>query len=369
MKFLAVLFFLALSCKPAAEEPTDEGPPLGMILEQDGTTYAGVAIIDITPQITETYIDANNDYMFNGCHDDPDGCLDTWTDTNGNGWFDAVWIGGFGPLRPANGVHDPIYTRALVLSHNGEYIAFVTNDLVGVHARRITPARDALAEDGFGADQLIVTSSHNHQGPDTLGLWGNPILGVPGYNEDYQEFISVSIEDAVRQAAASMEAVDFRVASVDMRDVSPWFNGANFGGKNPDKISHGMIHDGRDPVVVSDQLLVMQGIGTEGTVFTLTNWSGHPETRGGDNDQISSDWVGVEREVLEDHFGGVALHMAESLGGMQSALGSELPLVEEDGTHVYQTCDATAIADDTDTECYGKDEGELRVDDDGDTVP
>jgi hypothetical protein len=108
-----------------------------------------------------------------------------------------------------------------------------------------------------------------------------------------------------------------------------------------------MVHDIRDPVVVSDQLLVLQGQGEHGTVFTWTSWSGHPEVRGGNNNDLSADWPGVSRQVLEDRYGGVAIHMPESLGGMQSALGGDIPLVDEAGQPVWDPCtndDVTAAA-------------------------
>jgi hypothetical protein len=190
-------------------------------------------------------------------------------------------------------------------------------------------------------------------------------------NPEYQAQLAADIESAVRQAAQAMVPVTLRIGSAQMRDVEPkWFNGANFGGKNPDPIMHGLIHDGRDPVVISDQLLVVQGVGSDdSTVFTLTNWSGHPETRASSNNDISSDYVATLREVIEARQGGVALHLPESLGGMQSALNGDVPLVSEDGEHLYQTCDATAVADAMDTECYGLAVGDPRVDGDGDSVP
>lgn len=321
----------------------NDPPPLGMILKKDGQVYAGAAVVDITPEITETFDDLDGDHTFEGCLDKPDGkdCqygTETFHDTNGNGRFDAVFMGGFGPMRPANEVHDPITVRAVVIAQDEQYFAFVGMDLVGLGSPRIHAARDALVADGFDGDRLIAASTHNHQGPDTMGLWGFPYdfaNPVSGMNPDYQDRVSAAIEQAVREAAGAMEAVDLRVGRVNMRDRGPWFNGSMFGGKNPTPIMHGMIHDGRDPIVVSDQLLVVQGNRPDGggTVFTWTNWSGHPETRGGDNNAISSDWVGVAREVLEAEYGGVALHMPESLGGMQSALSGDVPLVDPDGTH------------------------------------
>ena len=50
----------------------------------------------------------------------------------------------------------------------------VSLDLVGLASPRIYAARDALVADGFAGDHLLVASTHNHQGPDTMGLWGDP---------------------------------------------------------------------------------------------------------------------------------------------------------------------------------------------------
>lgn len=368
MRLLPWLLLL-MACKPETDDKVDEeGDPLGMILEDDGNVYAGAAVIDTTPEIVDTFTDLDGDNLFDGCVDDPT-CGEPFQDVNGNGVFDVVWIGGFGPLRAALGVHDPISVRAVVIAQDGEYIAMVSSDYVGLHSSRIHPARDALAAKGFDPDRLVVTSSHNHQGPDTLGLWGNPFFGVPGYDEDYQELVTQAIVDAVTEAAGKMERVDLKVAAVKMRDRSPWLNGADWGGKNPDHKVHGMVYDGRDPVVVSDQLLTFQGIGDEGVVFTATNWSGHPEAKSSENNLISADWIGYTRQALEAEFGGVALHFPESLGGMQSALHGAIPLVADDGTHVFQTCSADDVANDADVDCFGLTAGVTRVDADGDAVP
>jgi hypothetical protein len=356
----------ASSCKTDAP-PEGESTPLGMVL--DAGTWAGASSVDITPPIVETFDDANMDNLFNGCLDDPT-CGEVFDDADGDGIFEPVWIGGFGPLRPALSVHDPISVRASVIAHDGSYIAFVALDLVGLSSPRFDEARRRLAEDGFDPDRLIGSSSHNHDGPDTMGLWGNPFIGVTGRDLDYQERVTDAIEQAVREAAANMRPAELTVGRTAMRDESVWFNGSRFGGKNPREKMHGMIYDGRDPVVISDQLLVLQGNDPDSgeTIFTLTNWSGHPEVRGSDNNAISSDWVGVTRTVLEDQYGGIALHLPESLGGMQSALNGDLPLVLADGTHVFQTCEEPFLSDPED-DCFNAAPGSIRVDADGDQVP
>ncbi len=359
--------------------PADRGTsgPLGIPLAQDGQVYAGAAAIDLTPTITETFTDVNDDGYFDGCLDDPaaagEGCDEPFDDVDGDGWFDAVFIAGYGPMRPAQGVHDPVWVRAVVLAQDGEYLAIVACDFVGLSHARISPASLVLQASGFNKDRLLVSSTHNHQGPDTMGLWGNPedfANPVSGRDLQYQERVTAAIERAVRQAAAAMEPVTLRVGAGQLRDRDPYFNGASFGGGNPTAKMHGMVHDIRDPVVVSDQLLVLQGLDSgSDAVFTLTSWSGHPEVWGDHNNLISSDWVGVTRDILEQTFGGVAVHVPECLGGMQSAGGGDLPMVDEEGVHLYQECDAEAVADPDDEQCYGLEVGADRVDAAGDQVP
>ncbi len=373
LRSIPAILLLISACDPT---PGDAGP-LGIPTVEDGVVYAGAAAIDMTPTITETWTDLNEDGTFDGCLDDPtasgEGCDEPFDDVDGDGWFDAVFIAGYGPMRPATGIHDPVWLRAVVLAQDGAYVAIVSGDFVGLAQRRIAPAAAALQLDGFARDRLIVAATHNHQGPDTMGIWGNPedfADPVTGRDPAYQARVTAAIEQVVRDAAASMEPVELRVAAGHMRDRDPYFNGDRFGGKNPSTRMHGLVHDIRDPLVVSDQLLVLQGLrGPDDAVFTMTSWSGHPEVWGDGNTLISSDWVGVTRDVLEDRYGGVAVHLPECLGGMQSAGGGDVPWVDEDGTHLFQSCDANAVADPHDAECYGQAEGSTRTDADGDPVP
>ena len=143
-----------------------------------------------------------------------------------------------------------------------------------------------------------------------------------------------------------MQPVNITVGQTWMNQESPWFNGTSRGGNHPLTSTFGMINDLRDPRVVSDQLLVIRGTHTSDDtgVFTLTSWAGHPEVEGGKNLGISADWVGVTRDALESKLGGTAIHVPEALGGMQSALYMELPLVDADGTHHYETCSDEDVA-------------------------
>jgi hypothetical protein len=55
---------------------------------------AGFAAITITPTVADSWTDVNHDFKF----DEANG--DTYTDKNGNGKFDPVWMAGFHNNRP-----------------------------------------------------------------------------------------------------------------------------------------------------------------------------------------------------------------------------------------------------------------------------
>ncbi len=375
------------SSEPIEDDGTDTTDPitvvpgpLGMVLKADGITYVGTAVVDITPTVTETYTDMNDNHLFDGCFDDPlaERCDEPFDDVNGNGYFDAIFKGGFEPLHTAQSVKAPISTRAFIVSHNepGEdptrYYAWVTVDVVGLEGKRFWPIEEKLAEEGFAKERLVVTATHNHQAPDTIGLWGDPLKEISGTDEEYMVRITESIEEAVRTAAASMHPVKLSVTATTMESQSPYFNGSKHGGKNPVINARGMLNDIRDPRIISDRLVTIQAnhLETDSTVLTLTSWSGHAEMGSGRDDAISADWVGVTRLALETQYGGTAIHLPEAVGGMQSALFMPLPLVDDNGAWQYEKCTESDITDESNPfDCFGKTVDSNRLEEDGSPVP
>src|SRR5262249_55065742 len=97
-----------------------------------------------------------------------------------------VHLAGFGQNRKATGVHDPLKARAVVLQHGERKLALVSIDLIGFFHAHVEHLRTKLP----GYTYVLVSSTHNHEGPDTLGLWGpNPFTsGVdPAYLKRVEE--------------------------------------------------------------------------------------------------------------------------------------------------------------------------------------
>ncbi len=325
------------ACHGGAKDDT-AGAPLGITLAMDDQLYAGVARMEITPEIVETYVDANGNNQFDGCMTDPTGTRpgcnnEGYDDVNGNAQFDGVWIAGYQSGRAAMGVHDPITVGAVVLSLNEDYVALVGVDVLGLLENRTRDIRDVLEAEGFDRNHLIISSSHSHSAPDSVGIWGLDEKLIPGTYAPFMDAIEGNIADTIRLAAADMVPVSPTQGLVHMSD-DPTLNGAPFGGVNPNDRMLGGINDIRDPIIPADAVWALALDGADGRVATVVSSSGHPEVSGSDHSQLSADFVGYTRDYIDSADGGTTVYLSGALGGMQSASGSTLPMVDESGARL-----------------------------------
>ena len=247
---------------------------------QPGPLEIGAATRDITPDLSQydPWVDADGDNRYR-----PDKG-DTYTDANGNGRFDAVWLAGFNNNRPAQGVHDPLWVRALAYRNNGVTGVMVAIDSIGITNERFIKVRKSLP-DTLGLDLVTLASTHVHEAPDTMGIWSYKILR--GYfDEAYMNLVLDACREAIVEAVSTLEPADMTLASARIE---------------PD----GFMDDSRLPHVYDDQICAawFTRPGTRETIATLVSWGNHPETLGGDNPLITSDYPHLLREGSENGVG------------------------------------------------------------------
>src|SRR5438874_462304 len=80
-----------------------------------------------------------------------------------------VFMAGFGQDRKATKIQDPLMARAVVLRTGDRKLAIVSIDVVGFFYANVLHVRKELKDFAY----VLVSSTHNHEGPDTLGLWGS----------------------------------------------------------------------------------------------------------------------------------------------------------------------------------------------------
>jgi hypothetical protein len=213
-----------------------------------------------------------------------------------------VYLAGFGRNRAATGVHDELWARAVAVSDGKQKIAIVSVDLVGVFHADVEKARERLQRAVPGAI-LVVTSTHNHEGPDTMGLWGKGRFST-GVDPAYLERVRTAVADTAAEALSRLQPATLSFAKT----------------RTPE-----LIEDGRLPRVIDDVLSAMQVRAADGTTLgSVVNWSSHPEAIGSKNTLLSSDYPHWLRQRMEEKLGGTSVFIVGSIGGLMTPLGLKL---------------------------------------------
>lgn len=243
---------------------------------------------EITPPF-EPWEDANGD----GRHNKDE----KYTDTNGNGRFDYVWLAGFSPGRHATAVHDPLTAQALVVAQGKQTAAVVVLDIIGLLYRDVGEIRKlASAKTGIPEANIIVASTHNHNSSDTLGLWGG-LPTMSGRDPAYLASMKEKAAAVVAEAHAKLTPVKVRWASAEIK---------------------GLCGDSRKPVIMNEVGRALLFEGADGkAVASFVNYGCHPEARGSRNTEITSDYPNWVREEMRTRFGGApCVFTVGDIGGL-----------------------------------------------------
>jgi hypothetical protein len=279
-----------------------------------------------------TDVDGNGRWNVGGpFEDDP---ANTAIDAGSGGRYDGIFRAGFGNDRIAAGCHDDIWARALVLKGPSRTVALVSVDFVGMiahgtyagfdHARHLVDAK-------LGIDQIVFSSTHSHEGPDTLGLWGVTEI-TDGKFPRYMQFVDRQIARAVNEAAAPGALRPARViaAQTDPSE-SPALRGLQVRTRC------------RPPFFFDEELRALRFVDAGGTtIATLVNWNTHPESLEDENTLISSDFVHYIRARVERELGGTAVYFTGDLGAVEivgdTCVGGAGPHAE-DGSNEFDRRD------------------------------
>jgi hypothetical protein len=216
-----------------------------------------------------------------------------------------VFLAGFGHNRKATGTHDPLRARAVVLRDGDTKVALASVDLVGFFYPNVLTVRKGLRDFAY----VLVSSTHNHEGPDSLGLWG-PSVVQSGVDPEYLATVERQIVKAVRAADAACKPARARVGTA----------------KAPE-----LLHDGREPYVKHDELVALEfrAAGGDGLLGLVVQWNCHPETLGSKNTLVSADFVGPAVQALQGKHRCPVVYFTGTVGGLMTSL--KVPVKGRDG--------------------------------------
>jgi hypothetical protein len=237
---------------------------------------------------------------------------------------DPVFMAGFGNNRAATGYTDRLWARGLVVDGKGGRIAIVALDVVGYLNNEVQTIRNMVQPES-GIDYLVVHSTHQHEGPDTIGIWGPDEL-TSGTDPAYLDFVNVSVADCVDEAAANLQPARIKFATTDSVGLSLGTDIEDDGfGVSDGKVlvDDDLLAPDTDGRIVDARLSIMQvgSLAPPSTVLaTLVNFASHPESLGSNNTLVTSDFPHYAREAIEASQGGLAIWVSADLGVLQGPL-------------------------------------------------
>jgi hypothetical protein len=220
-----------------------------------------------------------------------------------------VYMAGFGQNRKATRIHDPITARAVVIANADRKIALVSVDVVGLFLPTVERIRGRLP--GFA--YVLVSATHNHEGPDTLGLWGPSPL-QSGANPEYLRKVEDGCVEAVKKAETAARGVDLvRIGAASAPEL---------------------VNDTRLPVVKHDELVAVdfRGPGGSDRLGILVQWNCHPEVLDSKNTEVTADFVSSTVKYLREKYQCPVAYFTGTVGGLMTTI--RLPVVDEAGNEL-----------------------------------
>lgn len=278
--------------------------PFGQNPEWDGT-------ITSTGVWGEKFEDKNGNGKWDGEEPFEDDPGNTELDASSKNKYDGIYLAGFGDKRLATGKHDDVWTRAIVLDYGATRIAIVSIDFIGYYSEGpyfgINHIQKQL-DPKLGIREILLASTHSHEGPDTIGPWGDGPMKDGKYPK-YLRFVDKQIAKSITLAAANLQPARVKFGQTDPA-------------KSPSLPGMQTRTGGRPPRFFDEELRVMQFVGTGGTmrnktIATLINWNTHPESMEDKNTLLTSDFPHAIRETLEKKYGGTAVYISGAIGAVE----------------------------------------------------
>ncbi len=221
----------------------------------------------------------------------------------------GIGMAGYYHARGAQGTHDDLFAKAIVLECGGRRAALVGLDLISTTRPLVEAARQEIEKAAkIPGDHVMLSATHAHTGP-VLAHRGKREAAQGGQADVAQRYsaeLPSKIAECVRLAASRLEPA--RVLAGTGREERLSYNrrfhmkdGAV--GWNPGKLNPNIVRPAGpiDPEVGVLLFEAVQGKARPRAVATYVNFAMHPDTVGGQF--FSADYPGVLARLLGEYKG------------------------------------------------------------------
>lgn len=194
-------------------------------------------------------------------------------------------LGGYGDRmsRPAEGVHDRIMAKALVLADGSRRFALVTADVLGFPPPVKQAVLQELSAKGWTGLQVMLLPSHSHTSIDMMQINPNNKLPIAQLGLFKQAVYELTVSNLVRVIDAASQTLVPVAIGTARTELAGWNANRRSGEETVDR-----------------QLTVTRIDRQTGQpLAVLVNWTAHPTFMGSDDMLFSGGWPGHLQRTLE----------------------------------------------------------------------
>jgi neutral ceramidase len=218
-------------------------------------------------------------------------------------------MAGYYHERGADGVLDPLFSKAMVIERDGTRMAFIALDIICVTQEITTQARAKIEEQtGIPSDYVMISATHAHTGPELVRR-SRRVDDMGGQNKlalEFKQNLPDRIAETVHQANENLQPAELKIASGHCEDLAynrRYFMRDGTVGWNPGKLNPNIVMPA-GPIDPEVGILYAEQPGANGpteSIATFLNFAMHPDTTGGS--KFSADWPGAMARVLASYHG------------------------------------------------------------------
>ncbi len=216
-------------------------------------------------------------------------------------------LGGYGERmnKPAIGVHDKIWAKAVALKKGGKKYVIITLDILGLPPNVKPQLLKKLEGKGWNKKNMMLLPSHSHASLDMAALNDKNLLNSPQigiFHPELLEFVISSLSKLINEVDKNYKEVKIGTNSMLIENMNRNRRG--------------------DPGI--DKNLTVTRIDTKkgNTMAVLVNWTAHPTFMGEKDMMVSGGWPGYLQSGLEQKIGkGAIVLYYNGAEGDQSPIG------------------------------------------------
>ena len=197
--------------------------------------------------------------------------------------------------RTEGGKPDYCQARALWMDTGAGGVLLIGIDCVALSHDVVNTIRGRL--EGLCKEKNCVSvnvyATHDHAGPDTLGLWGP--IGVDGKDDAYMEALITAAVEAAQEAAESRRSATLHYGKI---------------------ATEYMLYDSRYPEIYDKNIYQLRFDAQEGAGARLLFIDAHAESMRGDNRLLSRDFPGLMCDFVKAETGDDCMFLPGPIGGL-----------------------------------------------------